>query len=215
MSAFAEPFALGFSSGLTCLSSCGAVLAPWLVSSKRGFAGTGGLLCVFLGGRLAGYLLFAAAAWCIGSLVPTAVTPEAGTLGWIDLILAALLGCGAALGLAKHTGGCAAARWEKLRDRFGWTGAAILGLLTGLNVCPPFVAATVRALQSGSLSRALLFFAIFFLGTSIWFLPFVGSGWLRRWSQVPTVARITLALVATYYGIMGVVLLLVSRIGNS
>jgi hypothetical protein len=75
-----------------------------------------------------------------------------------------------------------------------------LGLLTGLNLCPPFVAAAVRAAQTHSLPAALGFFALFFAGTLVWFLPFVGIGAARRFTAVPVVARFTAGLVALYYG---------------
>ena len=55
------------------------------------------------------------------------------------------------------------------------------------------------------------FFALFFLGTSVWFVPFIAWGWLRRWPQVPAVARMTLALVAAYYAYLGIVLLVAGR----
>ena len=82
-----------------------------------------------------------------------------------------------------------------------------LGLLTGLNLCPPFVAAAVRAAQAPGLPAALGFFALFFVGTLVWFLPFLGVGAVRRFTAVPQVARFTAGLVAVYYGGRGIVTL--------
>ena len=85
------------------------------------------------------------------------------------------------------------------------TAPAVLGLLTGLNLCPPFVAAAVRAAEAASLPAALLFFFLFFLGTLAWFPPFVLLGALRRAAAVAQVARITMLFLAAYYAYLGLV----------
>jgi sulfite exporter TauE/SafE len=78
-------------------------------------------------------------------------------------------------------------------------GAAALGFLTGVSLCPPFVAAGVRAAEAASMAEAVLFFAVFFFGTSVWFVPFAGLGWVRRNEGVTTVARMAMVLIALYY----------------
>jgi hypothetical protein len=83
----------------------------------------------------------------------------------------------------------------------------VVGLATGVNLCPPFVAAGVRAAENASLWGALLFFFLFFLGTSVWFVPSVSIGLLRRFEAVSAVARLTLFLLAAYYGYLAVVML--------
>jgi hypothetical protein len=84
----------------------------------------------------------------------------------------------------------------------------MLGFLTGLNFCPPFVVAGIRAAELGSLSGALLFFAVFFAGTSIWFVPIAGLGCVVRNQALVTVARMTMGLVALYYFALGLYMLL-------
>lgn len=54
----------------------------------------------------------------------------------------------------------------------------------------------------------MAFFAVFFLGTSIWMLPLVLTGAWRRWEPLALVARLTLAVLALYYAYFGTVLLL-------
>jgi len=80
-------------------------------------------------------------------------------------------------------------------------------LVTGLNLCPPFVAAGLRATQEPNLTGVLLFFTVFFLGTSVWFLPSVSLGLLRRFEAIAVVARFTLFLLAAYYGYLAVIVL--------
>ena len=84
----------------------------------------------------------------------------------------------------------------------------MLGFLTGLNFCPPFVVAGIRAAELGSLPGALLFFSVFFAGTSIWFVPFAGLGCVVRNEALVTVARMTMGLVALYYLALGLYMLL-------
>lgn len=89
----------------------------------------------------------------------------------------------------------------------GVSGAAALGFLTGLSLCPPFVAAGVRAAELGSVAGALVFFAVFFVGTSVWFVPFVGLGCVARNEAVTTVARMAMVLIALYYAYPGLTML--------
>jgi hypothetical protein len=70
------------------------------------------------------------------------------------------------------------------------------------------VAAGVRAAELGSITQALLFFIFFFVGTSVWFVPFIGIGCVARNQAVLTVARMTMALIALYYLFSGIAILM-------
>jgi hypothetical protein len=84
---------------------------------------------------------------------------------------------------------------------------AALGLLTGITICPPFLSASVRAAERHSLPAALAFFALFFAGTAVWFAPVLLVAPLRRVPALATVARFATAIVAAYYGYLGIVTL--------
>ncbi len=203
----AEPALLGFSSGLVCLAACGPVLLPWLAAEGVGLRGTGALLGRFLGGRLAGYLAFATMAWALGLALPLPAGLEAWRFGAVHLALAAALAWYALSTLrprpATCAGGLSAPRRRALAVRFRAAGPAVLGFLSGLNLCPPFLVAGVRAAQQHSLPGALEFFALFFAGTLVWFLPFLGVSAVRRFTGLRLVARFTTLLVAAYYGYLG------------
>ena len=185
------------------------MLLPWLGAEPRELRATGRLLALFLGGRLAGYLGFAVVAWAAGVAIP--VEPRTRTLvfGLANFGLAALLGISAFLPRRR----CPPPQDEPAprlyqissRDRFRPPTALTLGFLTGLNLCPPFVTAGVRAAATRSLPGALLFFAVFFVGTAVWFLPSLAISPLRRFNVVPTVARMTMGALAIYYAYLGVV----------
>ena len=198
--AFGEALLLGLVSGPACVASCGPVLVPSLLAEGTGVRLHIRYLGAFLSTRLLGYLVFAAVAWEAGSLVSLAAPTRALIFAVIHLLLAAVL-----LRYAFSVGrGCTHSSPTELvtigpAGSHPIPGAAALGFLTGISLCPPFVAAGVRAAESSTMAGALLFFTIFFLGTSVWFVPFAGLGWLRRNEAVTTVARMAMALIALFY----------------
>jgi sulfite exporter TauE/SafE len=201
-----EPLALGFSSGIVCVASCGPVLLPWLASERAALRATLALLATFLLGRLLGYLGFGVVSWVLGLAVPSGRTGSilfaCAHLGLAAALLAWSLAtrrrCDAACDTAL-----AARRSRKLRG----LAPLAFGFLTGLSPCAPFLAAGVRASQLQSLPGALAYFALFFVGTSIWFAPFTAVSALRRFGALSAVARLTTAVVAAWYGYLGVIAL--------
>jgi hypothetical protein len=196
----AEAFALGLSSGPVCLASCSPVLLPVLAAERRPARKTGAVLAEFLAGRLGGYLAFATLAWLAGFALPATPKTRAMAFGAADLALAVLLAAYAVSLGRKCAAECPAAKARRFTNRFGALAPLCLGIVTGFSLCPPFVAAGIRAAQSAGLGRALLFFACFFAGTSIWFAPALSVALLRRIEAAATVARFVLFLLAAYYG---------------
>jgi len=200
MSLPAEALLLGISSGPACLASCGPVLLPALAAERKAPGGTGMLLVQFLAGRLAGYLGFAMIAWLAGFSLASRPEARILVLGVANIGLAVLL---AAYAFALPRS--AAATCGRICARYRHLAPAAIGLITGVNLCPPFVAAGVRAAEHATLAGALAFFFLFFLGTSVWFAPSVSLGLLRRFEAVSVVARLTLFLLAGYYGYLAIV----------
>jgi len=211
--AFGEALFLGLASGPACVASCGPVLVPSLLAERSGLRLNSRYLSAFLATRLLGYLLFAAVAWELGALVAIPAAARSLIFGLIHLSLAAVL-----LRYAWSVGrACSHACTSSELVTIGTagkhrvSGAVVLGFLTGVSLCPPFVAAGVRAAQAASMAVAVLFFAVFFVGTSIWFLPFAGLGWVRRNEAVTTVARMAMVLIALYYLFAGLTTLIGRR----
>jgi sulfite exporter TauE/SafE len=204
-----EALALGFGSGPICVASCGPVLLPWLGAQRSELRGTGRLLGIFLSGRLAGYLGFAVVAWAAGLVIPLDLRSRTLVFGLANFGLAAMLGFSACF---IHRA-CAKAPDDQsprlyqigAADRFRPPAALTLGFFTGLNLCPPFIVAGIRAAATHSLAGSLAFFAFFFAGTCVWFLPSLAVSSLRRFSAVPAVARMTMAALAIYYAYLGIV----------
>jgi hypothetical protein len=155
-------------------------------------------------------MIFAVVAWELGALVSLPPTPRLLLMGAVYVLLAGVLLWYAYSAKRSCAQPCADSKLVQIGEMKtrGLAGAASLGLLTGLNLCPPFLVAGVRAAQLGSMAAALIFFAVFFIGTSVWFVPFVGLGCIVRNQAVITVARMAMALIAFYYLSMGIAMLL-------
>jgi len=204
-----EALVLGLATGPVCLASCGPAVLPWILVQPHGVRARARQLIFFLGARLIGYLLFAAAAWFAGAAIARAWSSGVWAAGGIQLLLAVTLVIYAA-GWPRPR--CAAGRASLVEIGVGPkprpAGAALLGLLTGINLCPPFVVAGVRAAEAGTLPAALLFFLVFFVGTGIWFVPFFALGWVRRTPSLITVARMAAVLLAWWYAFSGISILI-------
>jgi len=211
--AFGEALVLGLVSGPACLASCGPVLVPSLLAEHKGLWLHVRYLSLFLATRLLGYLMFAAVAWELGALVTLRTPARLPVFGLIHVLLACvLLRCAYTAGKACNSG-CGGPGLVTIGavGNHGVPGAAVLGLLTGISLCPPFVVAGVRAAQATSMGAALLFFAVFFLGTSVWLVPFTGLACVKRNEAVNTVARMAMVLIGLYYLYLGLTLLAGSK----
>jgi len=202
---------LGLATGPVCLATCGPVVVPWIMVQPQGVRGHSRQLLLFLAARLAGYLVFACAAWLVGSAIPHSWTGRSWLMGGIQILLAAALVVYAAgwphrrCAVAKTTANLVQIGDAPVTKR---SGALALGFLTGINLCPPFLVAGVRAAQLAHLSAALLFFFCFFAGTAVWFIPFLSLGFLKRTPAVVAVARMVAVLLAFWYGFSGVSILI-------
>ncbi len=207
---FGEALVLGLASGPACIAACGPVLVPSLLTERAGLRPHTRYLSVFLGARLAGYLLFAVVAWELGALVSLPQEPRVLGMGAVNLLLGCVLAWYAWSARRLCGLSCAGEKLVKIGESENRrvAGPAALGLLTGLSLCPPFVAAGVRAAEMGSVVQALLFFFFFFIGTSVWFMPFISFGCIARNEAVITVARMAMALIALYYASLGVAMLI-------
>jgi sulfite exporter TauE/SafE len=84
---------------------------------------------------------------------------------------------------------------------------ALLGLLTGLSLCPPFIAALAGATGQTSLVSSLLFFISFFIATSLYLLPLPFAGLLGRFQEIRITARLAAGIVGCYYLYRGLIMI--------
>lgn len=195
-----EGLLLGLSTGTYCLTACAPVALPLFFSEESSHRRNALLVGVFLAGRLAAYLAVGFILGALGSYAANYVDPA---------ISHAMLRVSAAVsGIVLLIGGLARNPWrhkacEAARKLFDpRAGAFVVGLATGLSLCPPFVAAASRLFGSGGgggLGGAAFFLA-FFLGTTAWFLPLLGVSFVnRRFPMVKMTARMASLMLGAYY----------------
>jgi hypothetical protein len=201
-----QGFLLGLANGATCLAYCAPVLIPLMLGEGQKTRQNWGLLGKFLGGRLAGYLLFGMLAWLTSQIILGASAYRNLILGAAYVILAALL---AVYGFSKTPVACGGSLKGARKFLRQWPALLPLGLgfLTGLNLCPPFLAAFTSAAGAGSLAASLIFFLAFFGGTSLYFLPMAFVGLMSHMNALRTVGKLAAGLMALYYAYSGFIYL--------
>lgn len=203
---FVKGLMLGLASGAVCAAYCGPILIPYLLSRGQNILNNLLTILYFMAGRLAGYLLFAAAAWAVGFAVVKNLTNQGAVFGVIYIALAVLL---VFYGFRSSAGKCAGGRIkflsEKLKAKNQVVLSVILGLLTGLNLCPPFLLAFTEAAGTGTFLKSLLFFAAFFVGTSVYILPLAVLGLARRVEGLRYVGRLAAGVMGVYYLCLGII----------
>lgn len=88
---FGEALALGLASGPACIAACGPVIVPTLLSERAGLRPNAQYLAAFLGARLLGYLLFAVAAFELGTLASLLAGSRMLLTGLVYVLLACAL----------------------------------------------------------------------------------------------------------------------------
>ena len=165
-SLFIGGLSFGLAQGPMCATFCLSILLPVMLargerSARSNFLGLG----QFLAGRLAAYLLFGMVLGWLGARFGVEMPPFLGATAQAAIGLAMLL---AAVGLVSGE-----SRFCGFMHRAGGKPAfpALLGVLTGVNLCPPFVASLGDALHSGGPVHGMAYFAGFFLSTSLFVVP--------------------------------------------
>ena len=110
--------------------------------------------------------------------------------------------------LALYGLGAHLPRWRFCR----WTGRLLedrrfllaAGFLAGINVCPPFLLAMSYTMGLGAAGPAVLFFAVFFLATSLYLLPLLLAAPLARFEVVRTAARIAAVASGIWFFYLGI-----------
>jgi sulfite exporter TauE/SafE len=197
---------LGLTSGGACLASCGPLAAALLAAEGISVRRSSMLLTVFLSGRLVGYLGWAVLSWVLGAVVyqnPRGLV----FLSSANLVLGAWLIYYGFRRPAHSSANCPGAFLKYLDFSSGtsFVRGGFWGLLSGLQICPPFVIAVTGAAATGSLWGALLFFSLFYLGTGVWFIPFPFVGSLGRFRQVAQVARFVTLPLGAYFIYSGLI----------
>jgi len=203
-----QGFLLGLSSGAVCTAYCAPVLVPYLLGEKQDVARNVMALMQFLTGRLLGYLAVGFLAWGIDRSILQNFSFRQFIMGSAYIILSGLL-----IHYSFSKGGktCPAAPGngllQKVRDAWPFLFPFIMGLATAVNLCPPFLLAVAGAMGEGTLLKSTLFLFMFFLGTSVFLIPVVFVGMLRRFHALHVIGKMAAGLIGVYYLYSGAVII--------
>jgi hypothetical protein len=165
-------------------------------------------LLEFLLGRLFGYLLFGVLAWC----TKFAITGERSSMvlfGSSYVVLSVMMAVYAFHDtLTVCPAGALGRASQSVLFQKPFVFPAVLGFLTGINLCPPFLLALTETATSESISRSLVFFTLFYIGTSVYFLPLSFLGSFRTCGSIKTVAKMASVIIAIFYVHKGISMLL-------
>ncbi len=185
-------FAAGLSVGPVCVLHCGVFHLAFLARHSQAERGRTALLgAALLTGRLAAYLLFGLLLGLVAAGGLVVVQPWVLTLA-LGLVMVAY----AVLPRRRqHRCGC------NTRGFGVVTGGLLLGFLTGLSPCPPFLASGLIALRSHGVAAAMLTLFAFFLGSSLlllplWFAPAALTPRVRE--RLRVASRVIAGVVALY-----------------
>lgn len=189
-----QPVLTGLSTGIFCFSYCFPFMGAFFGAKERSARKNLLILLEFLGGRLAGYLCFGLLAGYLG---------EKFDLGWlrratdISFIALSLMLLAYLLGAAREKTLC----WTPgfLKDR----GPAVMGFFMGINLCPPFLLSLTYVFSRQNALYGMLYFALFFLTSSLYFLPMVFVGLAARAREFRTLARISGLMVGILFLVYG------------
>ena len=152
-------------------------------------------------------MIFAVFAWELGQQI--LAEPRSGLVfGSVYAVLACAL---IFYGFSPSPNVCAASsiggRFTSFSPRWPQAVPALLGLVTGLSLCPPFIAALAGATAQRTLLSSLLFFLSFFVATSLYVVPFPFTGLLGRSQAVRITARLAAGVVGCYYLYRGLIMI--------
>ncbi|HAJ78566.1 MAG TPA: hypothetical protein DCO75_02245 [Fibrobacteres bacterium] len=186
-----EGFTLGISTGYLCLVTCGPVYAPYMMQYAKAPWRYLIMVIELSAGRFAAYIAVGALAGFLGAKA-SGIQREYFIITAYPLFSAFLVI--SALRRQKCENGCSVSRWSKFAE---WP--FLLGMFTGINICPSFMLAFSRAVSLSGPVAGMLFFAAFFFGTSVFIVPLSFVGMLGRKKQIRSVARIAAIGVAIWF----------------
>ncbi len=196
-SILSEGFILGLSTGFYCLTSCLPALVPYLLSEgdkvwKTNFD----IFLEFLTGRFIAYFLFAVISTLIGKAYKPYLPPWIAPLAMFLTALAMLAFLFTSRG---HSGKGCVIPFNPFFKRI----PLALGFMTGINICPPFIAAFVRLVELSDFTAGMFYFTGFFTATSILILPAIAPTPFIN-ERLKAIGRITLGLAGFWYLVLGI-----------
>lgn len=191
-----QPILAGLSVGAFCVTSCVPFLGSFLAAETRPLRNNILELLKFLAGRFTGYLCFGLLAGYLGEKFDSRWLRLATNLSFIFLsviLFYYLIGL-----LRREKSLCPPAGMFRSRSLF------IMGFLMGINLCPPFLLSVTYVLSQRDAFYGVVYFALFFLSSSLYFAPLVFVGLLAKTEEFRFVARLSGFLVSGVFFVYGI-----------
>ncbi len=189
---FISPFLLGLSAGIYCLTFCIPFVAPMMIAEARGRRENLFVILKFIFGRLLGYVTFGAVFGYLGQRINNQVL---NLILMVALMLLSLILILHALGLMKWKRFSFCHKIKKYNAKI----PLLMGFLMGVNICPPFLMSLTYVFTLHSALKGIVYFLMFFLGTTLYFLPLVFLGYLNKMKEFQLVGRIAALIVGTLF----------------
>jgi sulfite exporter TauE/SafE len=197
---------LGLANGTVCLAYCSPVLVPYLLAEGNTVRFNFLYLGQFLFGRLIGYIVFGFISWLASFLLFNQYMKSELCLGILYIIFASMM---FHFGFANSHKDCSAKKLNGLTSmvskKIPILVPFIFGLITGLNLCPPFLLVFTESMSKGNLQNSILFFITFFVGTAIYFIPLPLLGMFSNVKSLKTIGKMASLIMSIYYLYTGVI----------
>jgi sulfite exporter TauE/SafE len=206
---YSEGILLGLSTGAVCLAYCGPVLIPYLMGENKNIKTNFVYVSLFLSGRLLAYLAIGLLAGIAGAFLLTSAAFNIILIGISYIVLSVML---IAYGFYQFKEVCLGQSKTKIAFKYFKSIPFLLpvagGVLTGLNICPPFLLAITKAASTHQINASILFFTMFFIGTSLYFLPLPFIGIFKKQKIFRIVGKFAAILAGLLYLYKGLFMLI-------
>jgi sulfite exporter TauE/SafE len=204
---FTEGILLGLGTGAVCIASCGPVLIPYLMGENKNIGKNFSYVFLFLLGRLAAYATIGLVAGMAGTLFLQSSSLMVMLMGISYIVLSVLL---ILYGFHRFKEVCLGGAQRQIALKYfkgmPYMVPLVGGVLTGLNVCPPLILAVTRAAATHSILNSLLFFIMFFMGTTAYFIPLPLIGMFKKQQVLRAIGKYAAILAGIIYLYKGVVM---------
>ena len=162
---------LGLSSGIACISVCLPGVVPILLGKRSSVAQSAKFVTIFLSGRWLAYLLAAVLSSILSAAV-YGIVSDRKVMIITQLILGVIM---LLFAFGKLSSRCVNPLKHKALRTFAkkheYVLPLIMGFVTSVALCPPFVSMVVQTAGEQSFWRTAALFSMFFVGTLPYFLP--------------------------------------------
>lgn len=200
-----ESLILGLSTGSACVTTCGMVMFPYLMSNASNVKKITFDLSIFMITRFLTYFVLANISWYLGQALFSNPFVKNVVPAILYIILSAVL-IYYSITAKKQKNLCPAKTIKTFKNKKSIP--ILLGIINSLGFCPAiFIILTKGATQS-SLIQSYLTFVAFFIGSSVWFLPLPLAGKIKKVEILKTIGILATGLAGIIFMITGITNLL-------